>query len=224
MRSTTSTRTLSSGLFLEVIDDYYHAGEAEELRAFALSCTFAPPFTGSWNGLQSIERAPQTPEVFRNLASRLPALGKDNWDQVETSYRFWGRPSAGMFALLLRGQSDTVHFHARSGTWAGVCYLAPPALCDGRDGVTFFRHKRTGAETFVDASSSQLAAFRLDAPDPTRWEVVHTVSMAFNRMVLFNGRFFHAASHGFGDGPTDGRLTQLFNIDFSSTGLAPTPG
>ena len=41
--------------------------------------------------------------------------------------------------------------------------------------------------------------------------------MAFNRMVLFNGRYFHAASDGFGMTPSDGRLAPLFNIDFLSS-------
>ncbi|MFG6202606.1 hypothetical protein [Nonomuraea sp. JJY05] len=38
--------------------------------------------------------------------------------------------------------------------------------------------------------------------------------MRFNRMVLFDGQYFHAASDGFGTDARTGRLAQLFAIDF----------
>jgi hypothetical protein len=212
MRKVVTSGTMPSGLFLEVIDDYYRS--PEEVRRFALSCTYAEPFAAGWNGLQSIERAPQTQEVFRDLARRAPATGKDNWEEIEASYRVWGRPSAGTFALLLAGQSDNVHFHVRSGAWAGVCYLSLPPACSGRHGVVFYRHKETGATSFAGAGPEQMAMFRRDGSDPEKWEPLQAVPMAFNRMVLYNGRFFHAASPGFGRAVADGHLTQVFDIDF----------
>lgn len=198
--------------FVRILDGYYP--RPEKVREFALSCTFSEPFTGSWNGWQSLERAPDTRDVFFDLVRRLPETGTPNWEQIESSYRFWQRPSAGMFAFLPGGRSDTVHFHRRSGTWAGVCYLVPPQMAADRDGVAFFRHRETGATTSVGCSPEELAQFRSDGPFRERWERIRVVPMAFNRLVLFDGRAFHAASDGFGVTPREGRLTQLFNIDF----------
>jgi hypothetical protein len=154
--------------------------------------------------------------VFLKLADQIPSEGLPTWDEVETSFRFWGRPSAGMFALLLEGQTDTVHFHRRSGRWAGVCYLTPPELVGARDGVVFYRHRPTGATHCPLDGQNDVARYREDASVADRWERLSAVEMAFNRMVIFDGRYFHAASPGFGTEAASARLTQLFNIDFRS--------
>lgn len=204
--------TQSPDFFLDILDQYYP--DPYVVRDFALSCTFERPFTGTWQGLHSLQRYPDTKKVFFELASRMPAVGTPNWEQIETSRDFWGRPSAGMFALLLANQFDTVHFHRRSGAWAGVCYLSLPKDCSDRDGVIFFRHLRTGLTNCISATPDQIAELRNDGSHFDAWEVVQHIPMRFNRMVLFDGRCFHAASNGFGDNVNNGRLTQLFNIDF----------
>jgi hypothetical protein len=204
-------RDAMPGLFAEVLDDYYD--DAAEVREFAFTCTFEPPFTGSWKGLHSLERDPRTQATFHDLGARIPARGTPNWEEIEQSYRFWGRPSAGVFALLLDGQQDTPHAHKRTGRWAGVCYLSAPELCDGREGLRFFRHRPTGATSCAGASSAQLEVYRQDALDASKWEVLGSVAMRCNRMVLFDGQYFHAASSGFGHDARTGRLTQLFAID-----------
>jgi len=199
----------ATGSFLEVLDNYY--ADPEAVRALALSCRFERPFTGQWQGLHSLERHPDTRDVFFDIARRFPVDGQANWDEIESSYKFWGRPSAGMFALLLDGQTDTVHFHQRSGAWAAVCYLTLQESC--REGIGFYAHKATGRLGALGSSPAERELFRADAPDRTKWTRVKTVDMAFNRMVLFDGRQFHAADDGFGSGPTDGRMAQLFNMN-----------
>jgi len=199
------------GLFLRVFDDFYE--DPHEVRSFALKCEFAAPFTGSWNGTHSLQCHPDTKVTFERLASYLPADGETNWDEIETSYRFWGRPSAGVFALLLAGQHDSVHAHKRTGRWAAVTYLSDPSACEGRDGLRLFRHRATGATNCIGASRAMLENFRRDGADRTAWEQVARIGMRFNRSVLFDGRYFHAASEGFGRDAATGRLTQLFAID-----------
>ena len=202
----------SDGLFLLKIDNYYD--NPYSIRNYALSCDFEEPFTGTWNGFHSKQRHPDTKDIFFDIAKRIPANGKPNWDEIESSFQFWGRPSAGIFALLLEGQSDTVHFHRRTGTWAGVCYLSQPQNCEGRRGVTFYRHKETGITSCKDATTEQINIFRRDAKNQDCWEEIRCVDMVFNRMVIFDGRYFHAASDGFGKVASEGRLAQLFNMDF----------
>lgn len=95
-----------------------------------------------------------------------------------------------------------------------MCYLSASEDCGGRDGLRLYRHRPSGAVTGAGASPDQLAVFRRDAQDECLWEVAATVPMAFNRMVLFDGLYFHGASEGFGHDAATGRLTQLFAIDF----------
>lgn len=203
--------SLLPGLFLTIVDDYY--GDPEAVRQFAVESEFARPFTGAWQGLHSLRRHPDTEVVFQDIARRLPVSGTPNWDEVEESYRFWNRPSAGVFALLLDGQSDAVHSHKRTGRWAGLCYLNTPSQFSSDDGLRLYRHIATGATSCADASAADLAKFRSEGTDDSLWELVMTVPMAFNRMIIFDGQFFHAASDGFGSDAKTGRLAQLFAIE-----------
>ncbi|GAA2295873.1 hypothetical protein GCM10010149_50220 [Nonomuraea roseoviolacea subsp. roseoviolacea] len=210
-----SDAALPPEFFLRVMDDYY--ADPGEVRDFALAAEFAKPFTGSWAGTHSLQRHPRTAEVFHELARRTGIPGKPNWDEIERSRLFWGRPSAGVFALLLDGQRDSIHAHKRTGRWAAVCYLSAPGDCAGREGLRLFRHRPTGAFSCAGASREQLLRFRADAADPARWDLVHVIEMRFNRMVLFDGQYFHAASDGFGEDARTGRLAQLFAIDFDQS-------
>lgn len=202
---------------IQVQDEFYT--DPYSVRNFALSCDFSRAESGTWNGYHSLQRHPQTKEVFFKIARMISEEKTPNWDDIETSFQFWGKPTAGMFALLLESQSDTVHFHRRSGTWAGVCYLTLPDHCNSRLGVSFYRHKATGLETCRGAAPAQILQLRQDASDRTKWEEIYSVPMLFNRMVIFDGRYFHAASDGFGHTVDDGRLTQLFNLDFLEQSL-----
>jgi uncharacterized protein DUF6445 len=208
-RPSVQGRSSQEAMFLEVVDDYYPDPLA--VRKFALECTFEPPFTGQWKGLHSLQRHPDTRRVFFDIAERLPVDGEANWADIEASYAFWGRPSAGMFALLLDGQTDNVHFHQRSGAWAAVCYLSLPEDCQA--GIGFYRHETTGRTSSHESTQEERELFRADAHDREKWTRITTVEMAFNRLVIFDGRYFHAADDGFGAGPSDGRLAQLFNMN-----------
>jgi hypothetical protein len=197
---------------LRIIDNYYIDPFA--VREAALLYTYTRPETGTWNGLHSIQRHPDTEEHFFALARMIDPGGQPNWDQIQASYQFWSRPSAGLFALLLEGQSDNVHYHLRSGARAAVCYFSLPRDCDSRDGVSFYRHRASGLVTCQGANISMLQQLKSDGPHRSRWEKIATVPMSFNRMIIFDARCFHAASDGFGTSILDGRLAQIFNIDF----------
>lgn len=199
------------GLFLSVIDDYYP--DPQKVREYALNCEYDRPFTGNWQGLHSLQRHPDTGQVFADIASRLPLDGAPNWQEIEESFQFWGRPSAGVFALLLQGQTDAVHSHKRTGRWAGLCYLSEMQTYGPTDGLNLYQHLETGAVSCASATPTQLERYRRDGENKNLWRLEMTVPMAFNRMIIFDGQFFHAASDGFGFGPHNGRLAQLFAID-----------
>lgn len=202
-----------SKAIVDVLDGYLE--NPEEVREWAVQSEFVRPFTGTWNGLHSTRSHPSRRELFFDIASRIPEKGRSNWEDVVSSEKFWERPSAGVFALLLDGQKDTVHFHQRTGSWSAVLYLSRKDDCVGRSGVSFYRHAATGAERFDELSNELIPKFKEDSQFDDRWELVYSVEMRFNRLVIFNGKYFHAASAGFGDNPLNGRLTQLFSMNIS---------
>jgi hypothetical protein len=50
--------------------------------------------------------------------------------------------------------------------------------------------------------------------DPTQFDVVDVIGNVYNRLVLFDAQFIHAASCYFGNNISNGRLFQLFFFDF----------
>ncbi|MFG1680735.1 hypothetical protein ACGFNP_11245 [Nonomuraea sp. NPDC049269] len=197
---------------LRVIDEFYV--DAASVREFGLRCQFERHLSGSGVASNSLQRHPDAKTTYFRLAHIISSQKQPDWDSVESSFRFWGIPSSGAYALSLEGDRDTVHFHRRTGRWAGVCYLSTPEICNGRKGVIFYRHRETQLESFVGADSNTISMLRSQGADPSKWEEIGYVPMQFNRVALFDARHFHAASPGFGTSTASGRLTQLFGIDF----------
>jgi hypothetical protein len=191
-----------------VVDSFYD--DPDEVREFALSCTFTQA-VGSWVGLHSYERAPNTKETLFRIAALL-SDDLPNWDEIDRSYQFWRKAACGGFATLFSGQEGIIHAHRRSGDWAAVVFLAKPEDCDGRDGTRFFRHAGTGRTHSCGPDDEVFREALADARNDERWELVDVVPMKYNRLVLFDSRFFHAPSPGFGRSVPDCRLTQVFNF------------
>ena len=65
----------------------------------------------------------------------------------------------------------------------------------------------------VDNGESNIV-FQNGFLDSTQFEVVDVVGNVYNRLVLFDAQFIHAASCYFGHTSSNGRLFQLFFFDF----------
>lgn len=197
---------------LIVTDDFYD--DPCSVREFALNMPFRTPEFSTWRGLHSSDRHPETRDAFFRICHVLRPGSRHNWNDIEKSYEFWGYPSAGLFALLLSGQTDDIHFHRRT-RWAAVCYLTPDDRVPVDACLVFYRHNGSGISNISNAPVHLIDAFRQEGADKTLWSEVKRVPMRYNRLVAFDARFFHAASDGFGANRYDGRLTQLFNINFN---------
>jgi hypothetical protein len=195
---------------LVVVDDFYDDPDA--IRAFAVDTPYIEAW-GSWEGVHSRARHPDT-EALRRMAALVDPEREPNWAELDASYRFWRKASCGGFAGMLTGDRGVLHAHRRSGDWAGVVYLSRPEDCAGRPGTRFFRHAELGLERVEDAAAITEREERAiaDCAHPERWVEVHDVPLAYNRLVLFDSRFFHAASDGFGDDVASCRLVQVFNF------------
>lgn len=104
--------------------------------------------------------------------------------------------------------------------WSGILYLTLPEHCQG--GTEFYRHIATntdraplldnelaasGATSFGEAADPII---QKDSNDLSKWELLSTVPMRFNRLCLLRPWFWHTAGPSFGDGLHNGRLVQLF--------------
>jgi hypothetical protein len=92
--------------------------------------------------------------------------------------------------------------HADSSDYAGIVYLTLPEQCKG--GTSFFKHNPT-QHIFMN----QTRRGEYDFKDVSQWELIKRVDMAFNRLVLYPGKIFHAITPiFFGDNICNARLTQ----------------
>lgn len=195
---------------LRIVDGFYTDPMA--VRTAALNSTWVEAW-GSWSGLHSLERAPNTKDQLF-LMSAMVSERQPNWEELDASYQYWKKASCGGFAAMLAGQAGIIHAHRRSGDWAGVVYLSLPDECEGKDGTIFYRHRATKLALYLDAADPAFQVALSDAKTPQAWEVMHVVPMRFNRLILFNSHYFHGASDGFGNSLGDCRLTQVFNFSF----------
>jgi hypothetical protein len=195
---------------LVVVDNFLD--DPDEVRAFALKAEYVPAW-GSWQGLHSLERHPGTREVLFQIAA-LVSSRSPNWDEIDASYQYWKKASCGGFAAMFSGDEGVIHAHRRSGDWAGVVYLSTPEDCRDRPGTVFFRHRATGLNriTRADELEEPEEAALADCRDARAWTELGAVPMGYNRLVLFDSRYFHSASAGFGADLASCRLIQVFNF------------
>lgn len=106
--------------------------------------------------------------------------------------------------------------------WAGVIYMNTPQQCAGRSGTITWRHKRLGIETVPDnkEEGAKLGYPKYedvrreliygDGLDRSKWDVVSSAAMKFNRLVLFRPKDWHSHGENFGSTLEDCRLVQIF--------------
>ena len=102
--------------------------------------------------------------------------------------------------------------HTDSSDYSAVVYLSQGA----GEGTYFYRHKSLGLDYLLpehDSRPDVARAIQRDTLDLGAWEVTQLVAMKYNRLVLFDGRYFHSGAQRLdGRGFDDGRLTQNFFI------------
>ncbi|GAA5224708.1 hypothetical protein [Membranihabitans marinus] len=195
----------------KIIDNFYK--NPDQIRDFALNCKYKKPVSTKWKGLRSVEKHPETKPTLYQIAKYLQLEGKPDWNQIEISDNFWQRASVGLFTTLYDGQEDNIHFHYFTGRWSGVCYLSPPELCKGKIALSFYRHLTRNIETAQYLDKNELQEIKKETADPNLWMTTHEIDMKYNRMVVFDGQYFHKACNGFGSSPDNCRLTQLFGFN-----------
>lgn len=192
-----------------VVDEFYD--DPDEVRNFATRCSYKKPLISSTPSLISDTRHPNTRETLARIAALVDS--KPDWKAVEELHAFWGQSGCGEFQLTL-GHLDTIgqpHSH-KNGQWVGIIYLNTPEQCRGKIGTYILRHNPSGLCHITQATEKQYEQLTEDACDESKWTVIAAPEMRYNRLLLFDSRYFHAMSAGFGDSPKTGRLIQIFNF------------
>lgn len=196
---------------ISVIDNFY--SDFEKVRNEALLLNYQKPSSGTWNGLKSTDALSIAETSYKRLADLLP-IKTMAWERVTIADYFWQESSVGTCSLLRGDEADCIHFHLRSGLYAAVVYLCS-APNSSFHGISFYQHRGLLTK-YCNTGDEHLAMYRQDGSEPSRWNKWHEVTMEPNRAVLFNARYFHMASQGFGNTPDNGRLvnTYCFDKDF----------
>jgi len=176
------------------VDNFYK--NPDEVRDFALKQLYAEH--------KDYHKGKRTDKLFKfdGLKERFEnLLGKKirNWDTHGTN---------GCFQYCIGG--DQLVYHNDFQTYAGLIYLTPDA--PPQSGTTFYRSKHTKKMKIEDGESN--IVFQNGFLDPTQFDVVDVIGNVYNRLVLFDAQFIHAASCYFGNNISNGRLFQLFFFDF----------
>lgn len=157
------------------------------------------------------------PDRMKTLDRIVRLMGGGGIDRDSLS-RNQGIHFCGEFRAIRKRDELPFYVHAHRRQYSALVYLNLPHQCVG--GTSFYRHKKTGAETLLMERGKKTVlnekAARIpmtDATDPEKWQETTRVPMVFNRLIIFNGQIFHSWSAGFGGRIQNARLTQ--NFDFS---------
>jgi hypothetical protein len=192
-----------------VVDNFYD--DPEEVRNFAIRCGYKRPLISATPSLISDARHPDTSKTLARIAALVDC--EPDWDLIDALYGFWGESSCGEFQLTLCDLNVMGRPHSHTnGEWVGIVYLNTAEQCEGRVGTYILRHVPSGLCHITQATQEQYHRLKLDADDASKWSVVASPEMRYNRLFLFDSRYIHAHSPGFGNSISDGRLIQIFNF------------
>lgn len=137
-------------------------------------------------------------------------------DLLKIKIKDWHSEVNGCYQYCV--SDDPVVFHCDLQDYAGAIYLTPDAPIEA--GTRLLRSKKFGLRhepTAADAREhGRIDPERMRAEvfpnhfDPTLWETVDQIGNVYNRLALWPGKHFHAASCYFGSNINDARLFQVF--------------
>lgn len=176
-----------------IVEDFYD--NPDEVRDFALQQEYVE---GGF-GRGFIGRRSMYQFLFPGLKERFEGIIGKQINEWET------QGMNGRFQNCYSG--EPLVYHCDDQKWAGLIYLTPdaPPQC----GTTLFRHKETkirhnNQEGIMNCFSQKTFL------DKTPYEPVDVIGNVYNRLVIYNGGFIHAASEYFGSDMNDGRLWHMF--------------
>lgn len=192
-----------------VLDDFFD--DPERVRERVLKFDWIPRTGDEYHPGQNSTTPLTLPggdEVFSRILHE-PVVGAPEFGHERCRYSLEGDKRGG-------------DVHADLGCiWSGIiCLTRNEDIPDGA-GTDFFRHKETGSEQAVLSNAEARAygfadrddfhkntVFR-DGADRSKWDLIQTVPMRFNRCVIFRPWLWHAGGFDFGTTLENARLVML---------------
>jgi hypothetical protein len=191
-----------------VIDDFH--SNPDEVRQFALSCTYPEPQEGyTYPGRNSHE-------------SYYPQELHQRFEKILNKSLTPANPN-GYFRISYEKDSYRQDVHV-DPVWeyGAVCYLNTPEQTVDEGGTSFWMHNKTKMDTYptldteakVYGYSSAKEAWWTtvygEGLDRSQWTRYLLSPMKYNRLVIFNANLWHSHNYNFGHTLENGRLVQLF--------------
>jgi len=181
-----------------VVDNFYTDPDA--IREFALNQEYHQGGLGrGYIGRRTFEQFlfPGLKEEFERIMGEKITV----WEEYGMN---------GRFQYSMEG--EPLVYHCDDQKWAAMIYLTPNAPLE--TGTGSFALK--GTKVFHNSQEGIMAAFRGDGAqnlDKTLFEPVDSIGNVYNRLVIFNAGYLHAALGYFGYKPENARLWQMFFFD-----------
>ena len=185
---------------LAIVDGF--APDADALRERALALPFRRPEGVNYPGVEAAA-AFAAEGVIERVAQLLGG----------TPLRWRGQPGAVRLTTAADAAERTSLVHADAPDFTAILHLsAAPA-----EGTYFYRHRALNIAR-IDPGAPWLPFVRQaaarDTLDLSAWEVTRLVPARFNRLVLFDGKFFHSGAQSLtGADAAEGRLTCNYFFD-----------
>jgi hypothetical protein len=182
---------------LIVIDDFYEDPDA--VREMALGLDYSYPAGVNYPG-----RTAATPQDIRPIVERFSDLLGGRALKC--------RSDDGNFRVTTQDDMSrrSSLVHVDTPEYSVVIHLSR----DDREGTYFYRHRGLALER-VSLEDNRNPAVRetieRDTLDLAAWEEMYRIPMRYNRMLLFDGKYFHSGAQTLAGGSiAEGRLTQHF--------------
>jgi len=181
-----------------VVDNFYTDPDA--IRKFALEQDYQINHDGEQGYIGT-----RTEKQFL-----FPGL-KERFEQImgHTITRWQEHGMNGRFQYCKAG--EPLVYHCDLQTWAGMLYLTPNAPYN--TGTSTYALKNTNIRHL--SHPDIYSCFKPGSRnfDRTPFETVDVLGNVYNRLVIFNAGYLHAASEYFGFTPENSRLWQMFFFD-----------
>ena|SRR5437773_1735399 len=180
-----------------VIDDFYD--NPDEIRERALRLKYVRPKGVNYPGVVAA-----TPDDIQPMMTRFSKLlGGIDIKCLKNEGAFRITTAADMTRRTSMVHVDTPDFSA-------IVHLSR----DKTEGTYFYRHKALDLERVSPEDNVRpivRRAIETDTLNLAAWEVIHMIPMKYNRLLIFDGKYFHSGAHHLtGASLAEGRMTQNF--------------
>ncbi|GAA2767627.1 hypothetical protein GCM10010103_66690 [Streptomyces paradoxus] len=180
-----------------VVDDFYDDPDA--VREGALRLAYVRPEGVNYPGVAAEGPA----DVSATMARFSKLLGG-----IDLKYQ----RSQGAFRITTADDMvlRTSMVHVDTPDFSAIVHLSKAET----EGTYFYRHRELGIERVSPEDNVRpevRRAIERDTLDPNAWDIVYNVPMKYNRLLIFDGKYFHSGARRFtGANLADGRMTQNF--------------